>query len=160
MSWTKRQLILQAFDEIGFAYYVYDLSAERIESATRRLDTMAATWNRIGIRLGYPLPSTPNASDLDTDTGITDEAMEALYLNLAIRIAPSLGKVVSRDTKVAAKKAYNALLNKIVQPPEKQLPSYTPAGSGNNSVFDGPFLNPPSDLLESGGDSTIDDIEV
>lgn len=56
MGWTKRQFVTQAFEEIGLASYVFDLTPEQLDSALRRLDTMIASWNALGIRLGYPLP--------------------------------------------------------------------------------------------------------
>ena len=33
MSWTKRQYIVDAFEEIGLASYVYDLQPEQLQSA-------------------------------------------------------------------------------------------------------------------------------
>mgnify|MGYP000165071707 CR=1 FL=1 len=103
MSWTKRQFVDQAFEEIGYASYTFDLEPEQLQAAMRRLDSMMATWNGRGIRVGYPLPATPGAGDLDDLTDVPDYANEAIYLNLAIRIAPTVGKAVSRETKVAAK---------------------------------------------------------
>jgi len=64
MSWTKRQFITQAFEEIGLAAYVFDLTAEQLDSALRRMDSMVAGWNANGVRIGYPLPGSPEDSDL------------------------------------------------------------------------------------------------
>ena len=85
MGWTKRDIIEQAFDEIGLAGYVFDLQPQQLDSALRRLDNMMATWNGKGIRIGYALPSSPGSSDLDQESGVTDMAIEAMALNLAIR---------------------------------------------------------------------------
>jgi hypothetical protein len=52
MSYSKRQFVEAAFEEIGLASYVFDLQPEQIDSACRRLDTMMAQWNAVGIRLG------------------------------------------------------------------------------------------------------------
>ena len=87
MGWTKRQFVEQAFEEIGLATYTFDLSPEQMQSALRRLDAMVATWNGAGIRIGYPLPSSPQDSDLDTETNVPDMSNEAIYTNLAIKIA-------------------------------------------------------------------------
>ena len=57
MSWTKRQFINAALEEIGLASYVFDIQPEELESALRRLDAMMADWNAKGIRIGYPLSS-------------------------------------------------------------------------------------------------------
>jgi hypothetical protein len=157
MGWTKRQFVVQAFDEIGLASYVFDLTPEQLESALRRLDSMMAMWNAKGIRLGYPLPSSPSSSDLDTPTNVPDSSNEAIYANLAVRLAPSVGKTVAPETKATAKAAYDLLLSLAAVPPEMQLPSSMPAGAGNKPhQLDQPFLSPPTATLDAGGDSVID----
>ena len=157
MGWTKRQFIVQAFDEIGLASYVFDLAPEQLESALRRLDAMLASWNAVGIRIGYPIPSSPQNSDLDEQTGVPDAANEAIYTNLGIRIAPSIGKTVSADTKAIAKQAYETLLARAAMPMEQQFNGSVPAGAGNRywSRQD-PFLPAPVDQLLAGPDSELE----
>jgi hypothetical protein len=59
MSYTKRQFVDAAFEEIGLASYVFDLTTEELlPRLVRRLDAMMAQWNAKGIRLGYPLPTS------------------------------------------------------------------------------------------------------
>jgi hypothetical protein len=157
MGWTKRQFIVQAFEEIGLAAYVFDLGPEQLESALRRLDSMMATWNGKGIRLGYPIPSSPQDSNLDSATNVPDAANEAIYLNLGIRLAPGFGKTVSVDTKVAAKMGYDNLLARMSMPMERQMPGDMPRGAGNKPwLTDQSFLTPPTDTLDAGQDSAID----
>jgi len=158
MGWTKRQFVTQAFEEIGLAAYVFDLTPEQLESALRRLDTMLATWNAKGIRLGYPLPSSPQDSSLDEQTGVPDSANEAIYVNLAIRLAPSFGKTPSVDTKATAKATYDGLLSLAAMPMEQQMPAHMPAGAGNKPWrnTDNPFLTPPVDPLLAGQDGPIE----
>lgn len=158
MSWTKRQFVEMAYEEAGYAAYTYDLQPEQLESGMRRLDAMMATWNAKGIRVGYPIPTSPQNSDLDTDTGVPDAANEAIYTNLAIRIGPPIGKTISRETKVAAKQSYNALLSKAVKPEPMQLPSNMPAGAGNkkDTVDDRPFSNAPDNPIATGDDAVLD----
>jgi len=156
MPWTKRQFVNQAFEEIGLASYVFDLGPEQLQSALRRLDAMMATWNGKGIRIGYPLPSSPGSSDLDDDTNVPDSANEAIYTNLAIRLAPTYGKQVMPETKMVARSAYNELLMRNAMPPEMQLPGHMPAGAGNKPWrWDDAFLNDPSDPLVAGPDSEL-----
>ena len=158
MSWTKRQFVVQAFDEIGLASYVFDLSPEQMDSALRRLDSMMAAWNAKGIRLGYPIPGNPQDSSLEEKTGVPDSANEAVYMGLAVRLAPGFGKVVSPDTKSAAKQGYDTLLSRAAMPIEQQLPGSMPAGAGNKPWCknDGPFLTPPVDPLLAGQDGEIE----
>lgn len=157
MGWTKREIITQAFGEIGLASYVFDLSAEQLQSALRTLDSMMASWNARGLRLGYPIPSTAGGSDLDHDSGVPDRANEAIVTALAIRLASSVGKAVSPELKQTAKAAYDALLLRIAMPPEQQFPSGMPAGAGNKAYGTGSeYLTGPTEGLAAGDD---DDLE-
>ena len=130
MSYTKRQFVSAAFDEIGLAEYNFDLQPEQLQSAVRKLDAMVASWNGKGIKLSYPLVSSPENTSLDTETEVPDYANEAIYLNLAIRIAPSFGKQVSVETKADAKAAYQVVMQKAAQPREMQITNL-PSGAGN-----------------------------
>ena len=158
MGWTKGQFINQAFGEIGLASYVFDLNPEQLQNALRRLDTMMAAWNALGIRLGYPLPSSPEDSDLDEETNVPDSAYEAIYTNLGIKLAPSFGKQVMPETKITAKESYNTLLSRAAMPQEQQLPGTMPAGAGKKSwrMYDNPFLRRPVDDVLAGGDGPIE----
>ncbi|MFJ1518463.1 packaged DNA stabilization gp4 family protein [Acinetobacter sp. ABJ_C1_1] len=139
MSWTKRQIIEQAYEELGLAAMFFDLQPEQIESARRKMDSMVAGWSTKNIQVGYPLPSEANSSDVDQETNVPDYAVEALYLNLAIKIAPSHGKAVSPETKIAAKAAFNTILQKAVSnPPKMNYSCELPSGAGNKSCD--PFI--------------------
>lgn len=157
MGYTKRQFVTGAFEEIGLSDYVFDLQPEQLEAALRRLDSMMMEWNAQGIRLGYPIASSPQDSDLDTETNTPDSAWEAVITNLAIRIAPGYGKTVSLDTKVSAKNAYNILLQRATFPLEKQLPETMPIGQGNKPWrWDNPYVYPPADPVDAGPDGPIE----
>lgn len=157
MGYTKRQFITGAFEEIGLADYVFDLSPEQLESALRRLDAMMMEWNAKGIRLGYASASSPQDSDLDTETNAPDSAWEAIITNLAVRIAPGYGKTVSPDTKMVAKDAFNTLLQRATFPLEKQLPDTMPSGAGNKPWwYDNPFLQQPQNPVDAGPDGPIE----
>lgn len=157
MSWSKGQFVDAAFEEIGMATYVFDLSADQLQGALRRLDTMIASWNALGIRLGYPLPSSPQNSELNDETFVPDSANQSIYTNLAIAIAPSYGKAVSMDTKAIAKNTYNTLLSRAAYPMEKQLPGEMPSGAGNKPwCYDDPFLQTPVDPILAGQDGKIE----
>ncbi len=157
MGYSKRQFVNAAFEEIGLASYVFDLQPEQLQSAMRRIDAMMADWNGKGIRLGYPLPGSPQDSDLDEPTLVPDWANEAIITNGAVRIAPGYGKVVMPETKAVAKDSYNTLLQRAAMPPEQQLPATMPAGAGNKPwrVYDNPFIRPPVDPVDAGPDGPL-----
>jgi hypothetical protein len=158
MGYTKQQFISAAFEEIGLASYVFDLQPEQLESALRRLDAMMADWNAKGIRLGYPLPSSPQDSSLSEETLVPDSAYEAIICSLAIRLAPSFGKTVMVETKTTAKQGYDILLQRATFPLEKQLPATTPAGAGNKPwrVYDNPYVRPPYFPVDAGPDGPLE----
>lgn len=157
MSWTKRQFVTQAFEEIGYASYVYDLQPEQLQAGLRRLEAMIGTWNGRGIRLGYPLSNNPDLAELDTATNVPDSANEAIYTNLAIRVAPMVGKTVSIETNRAARSAYMELLSRVAMPQEQQFPNTLPAGAGNKPWRqDDPFLSGPESNIDAGSDGPIE----
>lgn len=147
MSWTKRNYVTQAFNEIGLGSFVYDLSPEQLGSCLTRLDAMMASWNERGIKLGYPIPSSPGNSDLDQETGVPDRANEAIYSNLAIKLAASYGKIAPPELKATAKMTYDVLMFRAAMPEEMQFPNTLPSGSGNKPYrnIESPFVLPPSD---------------
>jgi hypothetical protein len=154
MSYTKRQVVEAALAEIGLASYAFDLMPEQREAALKRLDSMMAEWNGRGLRLAYPVPGNPSDSDIDVDSGLPDMAWEAAITNLALRIAPSYGKMVNPETKITARHSLNTLLARVAMPNEMRFPAM-PAGAGNKS-FDDPFLPTPEPQLVNGPDSTLD----
>ena len=146
MSWTKKQIIEQAFEEIGLASYIFDLTPDQLDSALRRLDLMVASWQTKNIQIGYPLSTSPQNSDIDTPIETSLNNNEALVLNLAVRLAPAYGKSVSPDTKATAKLLYDQLLIEAAAPYEQQFPRTMPLGAGykrTDQVFvNVPDLNP------------------
>jgi len=159
MSWTKREIVQNAFEEVGLASYAFDLQPEQFQAGLRRLDNMMATWNSRGLRIGYPLTDSPSGSDLDQDSNVTDEAIEAIVSNLAVRLAPMLGKTVSPDTKATARGAYMALLSRRSAILERRIDvNSIPAGAGTKYWrFNGdPFLMEEERGLTTGPDGTLD----
>lgn len=153
MGYSKRQIIEESYGEIGMASYVFDLDVDVLQRALRRLDSMMAEWNGRGIRLGYPIPASPDDSDLDELAQVPDWANEAIILNLAVRVAPGHGKTVSPQTLATAKRALDTILAKAAMPPEVQLTGLRGAGAKNTSR---PFLPAPTDSLTAGPDSELE----
>lgn len=158
MSFTKRQFIEQSFDELGLAGYIFDLSAEQLQSALYKLDAMLAQWNSYGIRISYPLPSSPEVSDLDEETSVPDSANMAIIKNLATILAPSYGKSVSPELKSDARTSFDMLLSWASTIPKRQFMRNTPMGSGNKPWLwsYGSFLPGPYDYIEVGKDGLLE----
>lgn len=146
MGWTKRQIAEQAYGELAIAGYVFDLEPEEVQFAIVTMDTLMASWDGLGIRIGYVLGLTPTSSDPDDDSGIALRHVRAVYLNLAIAIAASKGKQLAASTLKGAKDAYDALLAAVALAtvPQVQMPHGTPLGAGNRPWHrgNGPFFQP------------------
>jgi len=149
--------VTEALGELGLASYVFDMQPEDLQTALRRLDAMMAEWNGKGIRLGYPLPGSPQDADLDEPSQVPDSANEAIITNLAIRLAPGFGKQPSPLTLATAKAGYNTLLSRAAMPEEQQLPGTMPSGAGLKPWrwYGDPFIRPPSDPVKAGGVGNI-----
>jgi len=154
MGYTKRQICEAAFSELGLASYVFDTQPDALDDAMKRLDAMLAEWNGRGIRLGYPIPSSPEGGDLDAEAGVPDRAWEACVTNLALRIAPSFGKTPMRETKVAAKQSLQTVMT--LRPPTRELRTM-PAGSGNKPWRYGDNeYNYPEPHMDAGNDGELE----
>ncbi len=147
---TKGEIIRQAYEEIGLGDYVFDMTAEQRQAALVRLDGLAAQWDATGLRFGFVLGGTP-----DTESGLPDTSVRAYALNLALSIAPTIGKQVSQDTRINARKAENALMITNYVIPQVQYPQMMPVGRGNQrAVKDNPYFTP-SDPLTTGQDGEL-----
>lgn len=156
MGWTKGQLVDAAFDECALQGYIFNVGPEARNSALMRLDAMLALWNSKGIRMGYPLPSSPSESDVDQDSALPDWANEPVLLNLAVRIAAGFGKTLQQTTVNLASDGYLTLVARMNYPPKQQLRDGVPAGAGNKPVRtpNYSFLPPPRDPLTAGQQDT------
>jgi hypothetical protein len=156
MAYTCRQLVEAAFEEIGLASFSVDLQPDQLQSALRKLDMMMAEWNGKGIRLGYPIPSTALGNDLEASSNIPDSANNAVVTNLAVRLAPSYGKTVSMETKIAAKMGYDVLSARASKIPEYSISGMMPRGAGNKPWKNDTFVTPADDPLLVGNDGELE----
>lgn len=157
MSWTKQQFVNRAFEEIGMANYNHSLQADQLNAALVTLDALMADWNARGIRLGYPLPSSPEDSALSEETNVPDFANLAIAKNLAIEIAPTVGKNVSPLTMKSADRGMRTVTLRTLAPRERQI-SGMPAGAGHRyrGSKHREFLPPATDPLRVGDDDILD----
>jgi hypothetical protein len=152
---TKKQLIDLAFAEIGFGPD-FNVTADDQEAALKRMDSMMGTWNAKGIRVGYLLPNEPDEADINALSGVTDAAQEAVYMNLAIRIAPGYGKAISQDTRITARQGYDVLLSRAVFPEPQPMPNTMPRGAGNRPwLYGRPFYPTPPEVIDAGADDPL-----
>jgi len=159
MAYKKLNIVDLAFQEIGIASYEFDLNPQETNGALRQLDLMMATWNKRGIRIGYPIPSSPGNSDLDDELDIPDNAFEAMYLNLAVRISSGFGKQLTPQTRIAAARSYQELLSSQIYPIEQAFDSTAvPSGAGNKTwrYNQDPFLSKAIPPITTGSDDVLE----
>ena len=131
MGWTKRQFAEASFADIGFASYTYDVQPEQILQAVQLLDSMVEGWTQL-IDISYPIPGSPQYTDITQDTGVPMAANEAIIKNLNLRTALIVGKVLTPDHKALAKTSFDNLLNWASRPAyQMSLPGRMPVGAGN-----------------------------
>jgi hypothetical protein len=106
---TKRQLIEQMFTECGLNGWEYDISPEEKDRALTRLDALMAELQGRGISLGYNFPAEIGAGDLDDDLGTPDQAFYGLATLGAERLAPTMGKTQTRESRMALTAAMKAV---------------------------------------------------
>ena len=156
MSYTIRQFVESALEELGLAAYVFDAQPDQLMSAAKRCNSMLAEWNAKGIRLGATLYGNPSDIDLDADSNVPDNANEAIITNLALRVAPMYGKSPMPGTALNAKRAYDAMLLAFSQPVEMQL-GEMPSGAGNKPWrWDDPYTPAAQPILTDGSDSPLE----
>lgn len=131
MGWSKQDIIDDAYDQVGLASYVFDISPEMYQSALKTLDTMMALWSIQGIRLGYPLPTQPANSVLTDDSRLPDWAIPAVSMKLGIKLASKRTKPVTNTLLKDADEAYNAILTACAKDNVMEFPPGTLAGAGN-----------------------------
>lgn len=158
-TWTKAQIVADAFAEIALAGHVFDIEPEEEQQALRRLEMLLGNWEGRGVTLGYAFASDASAIEAETQSGIPDAAVETVVINLAKRIAAGYGKDLSPQQMQDAKDSFAVLLTQAAFPPEMQYPSTMPRGAGVKPWrSQRPFVNAPSTSplsINDGGDLDI-----
>lgn len=153
---TKLELIEGAYEELGLAGYVFDLSPDEITTALKRCDRLGTQWDARGIRIGYNIPPSAEASSTNDDAGIPDWAEQAFITNLALRLAPTIGKQVSLDTRIAARDGYKTLLMGNYEIPQMQMPRQMPIGTGNRRNTKNQQFFAPVDRVTTTNDALLE----
>lgn len=128
---SKRQLVEAMFNEVALNGWELDITPEEKDTALKRID--ALMWELLGrgIMLGYNFPDDMGQGNLADPLGCPNQAFNALAILGGRRIAPSMGKKISQESREALNDAMKALrsvaLNYV---PHVRMPTGTPLGSG------------------------------
>jgi hypothetical protein len=129
MAETASTIIRDALQEILVQASEQPIEASEAQDAMRLLNRMMAAWVSDGLDLSY----TPVDSLNDAIT-VVDGALDAIVLNLAIKLAPQYDRPISQGLFLNAKNAMDAVRKIAVVITESAYPSTLPYGSGNEDL--------------------------
>lgn len=129
MAETASTVIRDALQEILVQASEQPISASEGQDAMRLLNRMMAAWESNGIDLSYTAVDSLN----DAIT-VVDGALDAIVLNLAIKLAPQYDRPISQGLFLNAKNAMDAVRKIAVVIPDTALPATLPYGSGNEDL--------------------------
>lgn len=129
MAETASTVIRDALQEILVQAAEQPITADEGQSAIRLLNRMMSAWEANGIDLSYTAVNSLN----DAIT-VVDGALDAIVLNLAIKLAPQYDRAISQGLYINAKRAYDAMLKIAVVIPDTEFPATLPYGSGNETA--------------------------
>ncbi len=123
---TMREVVQDAFEEIGVKKAEVALIDDELQSGIRRCNDLLTSWDAIGYIVGYN-----KVTDPDVVLELEDAAVSAAKYNLAARLAPSYQKQVTPELAAIASDSFNILINQNVFIGEVAFPDSLPLGSGN-----------------------------
>ena len=124
---TMREIVQDAFEEIGAKTAEVALTSDELQSGIRRCNDMLLEWSDIGIIVGYN-----EVLNGDDDINVERNAVAAVKYNLAIRLAPSYQKIVGSALAAIASGTMDVLLATNSDLSNIAYPDTLPLGSGNS----------------------------
>jgi hypothetical protein len=158
-GYTKRELVLDAYDEVGLASYAFNLKPAQIERAVRKLDRAMGVLVGKGVQVGYPLTNSTAGLDVTVETNLPVWATEGVVLGLGISLATGLGKQIPMELRSRYKEAMAVIFDRSDNGiPEMQRQENTPAGMGNmyRAGYIDPFLSDPDEAFGPDNGSQFD----
>lgn len=123
---TIREVVQDAFEEIGVKTAEVSLTGDELQSGIRRCNDMLLEWDDIGIIVGYS--EVLNGDDV---INVERNAIGAIKYNLAIRLAPSFQKPVGIALAALASGTMEVLMASNTDISNIAYPDTLPLGSGN-----------------------------
>jgi hypothetical protein len=125
---TKIQLVSMAFDELRINGITSSADSEDNVLALQSLEQLVSELN---IDIGWRFEDQP---DPNTMSGIPQYAESAIYMALAVRIAPRYGKDAGL-IRTQASAAMSALVARVNKPRQVSYPTRMPMGLGNRRQY-------------------------
>lgn len=128
MSKTKGELAIEVFDALAMNDGLTEPTAGEVEYVMKRIEQMAATWERKGIFIGYKYADPVYGPDANDESGVLDTDEAPVVMNAAVLCAPKFGRSASQDIKAQAKEGYELLFITVL--PTRQQNPNMPSGQG------------------------------
>jgi hypothetical protein len=123
---TIREVVEDAFEEIGVKTAEVPLTDDELQSGIRRCNDMLTEWDDIGIIFGYK-----EVLNGDDAVNVDRNAVGAIKYCLAVRLAPSYQKLVSAALAAISTSTLDRLMASSTDLSEIAYPDTLPLGSGN-----------------------------
>ena len=151
-----------AYGKCGLAGYELGRTPEEITDAMSELDAMMLEWPFS--LLGYIQPAY-GVSSGDDISGIPPDTLAAVATQLALRLAPNMGKTLPPEAQASMSKSMVLLHSHpmVTQIPTQPYQAHTPRGMGNKGFrqFIDPFIeeqftdvNTPAVTIATTGNTT------
>lgn len=131
---TVLQVINGAAEKVGVKEAESPLEPEDYQVILDEMNDMGTEWADIGLT-----PAFVEVFNEDDIVNIDRNAVSAFKNTLAIRIAPSFERIVTRALALMAEDTLNRLRASVIHIGEVAYPDTLPTGSGNDCGS--PFLN-------------------
>ena len=125
---TRTRILSRAFGRLAMGDYEFDITADEKAAARLTLDGMMAEWEAQGLTLGF-IPSEDEQNDA-VDIGTPAWAEQALWSNLAVRMAADFGKQSGPALVKDARRGYDLVSAKTQVIPRQQNARSTLHGGG------------------------------
>ena len=151
---TKGDIAAQAFQHLRISGLTNEATPRDTQLALQTLESMLLAWTNKGLNLSWNKSDDFTNPEPQEDSGISDADYEAIYVNLAVKLAPAFGKPPTQLDSFA-RELYSGLFSTVL--PTQQNNQYMPLGSGSRHGAYAPAYqegNEPIDV-ENDGNITI-----
>ncbi len=149
---TKGDIANRALECLRISGLTSKASPSDTRLALQAMEAMMLSWTNKGLNLSWIKSPYFTDPDPQEDSGISDASYEAVYVNLAVRLAPEFGKTPNQ-LDAMAKELYAGLFDTTL--PVQQNNEYMPLGSGNRRGVYATVYQSSSETIDIENDGNI-----
>lgn len=149
---TKGDIVRQAFQHLRISGLTNKATPEDTQLALQTLESMLLAWTNKGLNLSWNKSDNFVDPDPQEDSGISDADYEAIYVNLAVKLAVPFGKPPTQLDSFA-RELYAGLFSTELH--TQQNNAYMPLGSGNRRGTCAPVFQQPNEPIDVENDGNI-----